>query len=72
VAGYTQKHESILAGVIAFVLNAVLAPVILVFWPGFGMAMALLISGRWQSPRGSTSVRRHSGVCAEKTVFEDD
>ena len=27
--------------IVAFVLNAVLAPVILIFWPGFGMAVAL-------------------------------
>ncbi len=42
----TDKNMNlILAGIIAFVLNAVLAPVILVFWPGFGMAVALAYFG---------------------------
>ena len=44
IVGYLAKTKKVqiwIAAVVGFLLNAVLAPVILVFWPGFGMAVAL-------------------------------
>ena len=44
IAGYLAKKRNVklwVVAIVAFILNAVLAPVILVFWPGFGMAVAL-------------------------------